>query len=142
MNSILALALDKFADKKARGQLSPGTHEVDALVHLTGEIEILEDEQYTPTVSLPLLEIMALFIAHAGFTREHTMALIRQCCGEAIEQTGKAQGSLKDNVDAVKKTLAIVKKEITSKLTEKTRNGKVKCKVEAVEVLAELPEAA
>jgi hypothetical protein len=141
MNPTLALALDKFKNGKARDQLSPGIHNINALVRLTGEIEILDDEEYTPTVSLPILEIMALFIAHAGFTREHTMALIRQCCGEAINQDGKAKDSLKDNVEVVTKTLETVKKEITSKFTKQTRKGKVKCKVEAVEVLA-LPEAA
>jgi|GEM_PF-5608438 len=142
MNPTITLALDKYKDGTARAELDPGKHHVDALVRLTGEIEILEDETFTPTVSLPPLEIMALFIAHAGFTREHTIRLIRQCCSEAIDKTGKAKDSLKDNIEVVKKTLATVKKEITSQLPKQTRLGKVKCNVEAVEVADELPEAA
>jgi hypothetical protein len=139
MNQATALALTKWKDNSA--QLEPGTHKIDALVHLQGEIEVLPNEtNVTSTVSLPPLEIMALFIARAGFTRERTMELIRECCGEAIAKTGKGKDSLK-NVKMVKETIAKVKKEITSKLPKVERRGKTFCRVEATQVSA-LPEAA
>jgi hypothetical protein len=91
--------------KVAREQSAPGAYAVDLYVHVTGTLDIAEDTEKTPTVSIPLKEVLALFVARAGGTRERSMNLLRECMADALERDVRGVGAIIDTVaiDAVYK---------------------------------------
>ena len=64
MTPIEILALSRIVreaeEKLARGQVSPGTHSVDVVVHVSGLVEVEKDYEKRPTVSVPWTEAYAL----------------------------------------------------------------------------------
>jgi hypothetical protein len=129
------------ADDGARDALAAGTYEVDELVHVHGTLTVGKDYETTPTVSLPVKEILALFVARAGFTREHTMALLVDCVSDAIDKSGHGAGEVASKVEAVDEYLEAIKKDVLAKLPKVPRKGAVKAKLVAEAVGSELVAA-
>lgn len=143
MNALINVALGSLkTDASAREALAPGKYPVDATVRVVGSLSVGVDYDTVPTVSLPVKEILALFVAHAGITREATMSLLRRCVEQAIADEGKSAGEIAERVAAVDAYLEVIKKEILEQLPRVPRKGAVKAKLE-VEILeaAELAAA-
>jgi hypothetical protein len=64
MTTIELLALTKLLspadEKKARAAVAAGNYSVDFNVHVKGDLEVLEDTEKVPTVSIPWTEVYAL----------------------------------------------------------------------------------
>jgi hypothetical protein len=134
MNNVLALAVAGVKiDKEVRNAVSTGKYAVDSWVHVQGTVSVGADYDTAPTVSLPVLEILALFVARAGITREASMKLLREVAGEAIAATGGAAGSIVAEVEAVKDALEVVKRQVIDTLPRQTRKGPVKVSVTLTE---------
>lgn len=129
-------------DASAREALAPGKYAVNATVRVVGGLSVGQDYDTTPTVSLPIKEVLALFVAHAGITREATMSLLRRCVSEALADDGKSAGEIAERVAVVEQYLEVVKKEILEQLPKVPRKGAVKATL-SVEILeaAELAAA-
>lgn len=133
MKAIEEFALTKVkVSKGVRNEISPGKHEVDFLVRVSGTLTVGEDYETKPTVSLPVKEILALFAARAGFTRERTIELLREVTTEALE-SGKAgaSGEVKEAISGVSEYLEMIQKELIEKLPKAKRAGRVTAKVTA-----------
>jgi hypothetical protein len=124
--------------EEARDALRPGTYAIDELVRVTGTVTIGADYQTTPTVSLPVKEILALFVARAGFTRKHTMQLLVECVSDALAKNGRGAGEIASKVDAVDEYLAAIKNDVLAKLPKVPRRGAVRAKL-AVEAVLTCP---
>ena len=58
------------------------------------EVKIGHDTDKAPTVSIPLLASLALFIRRSGFQRDNAMELIREAMTEALTLDKKAEKAL------------------------------------------------
>ena len=62
---------------------------------ITGEVKVSETPApKVPTVSIPFKEVLTLFVARAGFTRDHTLALLTECLTDALNAGRSGVGSV------------------------------------------------
>ena len=141
MNATSTIALNNLvataAAKAARDELSVGTHSVDMMVHVTGTLTVGADTEKTPTVSIPVKEVLALFIARSGCTREASLALLKSCLSDALADSTKAVGAIDNAVDIDAEFKAAVA-GLTASLPKTPVKGAVKAKLTVTEV-AERP---
>ena len=97
LNPVELLALSRIKASEARDQVSPGTHPVDFTVRVQGSVKVGEDTEKAPTVRLPHLAVMALFIQRMGFQRDHATAVLMNCMREALEMDTSARDTLLAN---------------------------------------------
>ena len=139
MDALLMTALGKALEKdakKVRGELEPGDHTVEGTVTLDykGTVNILEDETYIPTITVPFKTALALFVRYAGITREAAMEGLVKAMTEALE-TEKLKGKEKKAaVEAIRELADLTEAEEKVRaglaaLPKETRNGKVTVKV-------------
>ena len=103
MNATETIALNNLvataAAKAAREALEVGTHQVDITVRVTGSLNVAKDTEKTPTVSIPVKEVLALFVARSGCTREASLKLLRECLTDALAEGTKGEGAIAGAVD-------------------------------------------
>jgi hypothetical protein len=121
----------------SRAAVAPGTYLIDEMVRVSGTMTVGTDYDTAPTVSLPLKEILALFVARAGCTREASIALLLSCVRDAIAEDGRAAGEIAERSSQVEEALETVKREVIDKLPRQPRRGAVKAKL-TVEVVQEV----
>lgn len=64
-----------------------GTHDVAESItfDVTGQVNVSEDSERTPTVSVPLLPTLALFMRYSGCTGPASLAALERAMREALE---------------------------------------------------------
>jgi hypothetical protein len=133
MNDIVTVGIGKGIKpalvKKASKEIGAGLHQIDELVRVQGTIKKAEDEDCAPTVSLSLLETLALTLHYAGITRESAMKAIRKAATEALEDSTTTKGELLAKYDWIADELATIKEEVIEKLPKITKQGKVTTKL-------------
>lgn len=141
-NLVLASLVSADTKKKLKDGVA-GTNAVDMVLRFKGTLSIGADSERAPTVAIPYLEVMALFIARAGITRETSEKLIVECLTDAMAATGKGKDSLADASAQVSATLERVQAEIIAKLPLAKVKGSAKWKGTVEEVKFEVvqPEA-
>lgn len=97
--ALTTIAMTKAIPKKeadlARAELSPGSYPIDCVVRISGNMTVAPDTEKVPTVSVPLKEVLALFIARAGITREASIKLLGECLTDALKgEATKAAGAV------------------------------------------------
>jgi hypothetical protein len=138
LSPAIALALSKVAlAKPDRDAVQPGVYNIDETlaVKVSGTMEVLEDTKRVPTVSIPLKEALALFIAYSGITRESAMNALRRAMTDALSQSSEGQGKIAAALPVVAETMAVVESEILAKLPKTPVKGAVKPKL-SVKVIA------
>jgi len=121
------------AAKAARDEVNPGEHAVDFTVRVTGTVKVLADTEKTPTVSIPMKEVLALFVQRSGCTREHSLALLRECMTEALSASTEGKGAIEGAIDLDAEFKAAVA-DLTASLPKTPVKGAVKASL-AVEVV-------
>ena len=100
ISSIEKIALSKVIAaaelKKERDALVVGKHDIDLTIRVTGSITVAADTEKAPTVSIPVKEVLALFIARAGITRESSIKLLQECLTDALKESSKGQGAIEE----------------------------------------------
>jgi hypothetical protein len=140
MNREVLLGLAKLLEKEAklaRPDVEPGEYDLDTVVHLhvSGTLDVAEDELYTPTVKIPWKAVMALFLRYAGCTREHAMASLVLAMQAALK-TGDSAAELVSALADVEEAEALVQAGLAA-LPVQPRAGKVSVKeLEVAEVSA------
>jgi hypothetical protein len=97
--AVTTIALTKAIPKKeadaARTALTPGKYPVDFVARITGTMSVGAHTEKTATVSIPLKEVLALFIARSGITRESSIKLLSECLTDALKgDNTKATGAV------------------------------------------------
>ena len=91
--TVLSKIVPAAAEKAARDALTPGKFDVDFTVHVKGPVVIRQDTEKTPTVSIPLKEVLGLFIQRSGALRDANIALLRDCISDALAAKGGDGGA-------------------------------------------------
>lgn len=136
----LAKAIPKKHTDACREELTEGTYSVDFTVRVTGSLDVGQDYERTPTVSLSPIMLAALAIRGRGATDAAFKAKLGDLMRAAVECHNnttmsvptcltKEASEAKDEIDAlvkyVKGALGGVKKEL-AKLPKAKCNGPVK----------------
>jgi hypothetical protein len=123
----LAKLLEKEA-KRARPNVEAGEYDIDTVVqlHISGTLDVAEDEEYVPTVKMPWKAALALTLRYAGITREHAMDSLVRAMQQAL-QTGESAEELVSALADVEEAEAIVAAGL-NELPKQPRAGKVNVK--------------
>lgn len=139
----------KKAASATRARLPAGEYQVDETVtlSLSGEVKVSEDEDYVPTVAIPLKVAFALFVHHSGVTGDHALAALEKAMVEALA-IAQLRGKAQKEAEAAIREIAVLD-EAESKvrstldaLPAKTRQGKVRAAKVAVVAIEEAEEIA
>jgi hypothetical protein len=140
------VALAKLVNEKsvqyiaARKATAVGRHEVDFTVRVQGSINVNADTDKAPTVSIPLLETLALTLRYCGITREHAKALLTKILRQAIAANGMGQGALMETLPWITEMIEEIKRDIIAELPRTAVSGAVRTSLTFTEV-AELVAA-
>jgi hypothetical protein len=113
--------------KNEDADLAPGKHYIDeeVVVRLTGSVEKCDDEMVAPTVSIPLIAVLALFWEKCGIVREHALTMLRQALQEAMTIKVKEDGHIKDRIKDVDEAVKAIRQDLIASLPKMHREGKV-----------------
>jgi hypothetical protein len=122
--TIKALLAKKWKDEEA--ELTPGTHyfNEEFLVRVSGTVEKEEDQLVTPTVSVPLISVLALFWERVGIGRDEAMALLREAITEAMDAGVGEDSHIKSRIDDVNTAIKAVKEDLLAELPKMPRSGR------------------
>jgi hypothetical protein len=122
-----AKALLAKAWKNDDADLAPGRHDVDEtfLVRVSGSVEKCDDEMVAPTVSIPLIAVLALFWEKAGIVREHALAMLREALQEAMTAKVKEDKHIKDRIKDVDEAVKAIRQGLIAGLPKMHREGKL-----------------
>lgn len=139
MDALEVTALNNLVEAKAlkaaRAELSVGTHQVDVVVHVKGTITVGEDYPRTPTVGVPVKELMALLLARSGALREANVKLLQECFTEVMaDGEGKGKDALKAAVKDLEAVWEPQVNAILATLPTAQVRGPVTTKLSVVEV--------
>ena len=119
-----ALLAKAWKDQEAN--LSPGTHFIDEefVVRLSGVVTKQADQQITPTTSVPLISVLALFWEKSGLAQDDAIRLLREAITEAMDDNACKNCRIKSRIDDVTAAVEAVKKDLLAELPKVPRAGK------------------
>ena len=122
-----AKALLAKAWKNEDADLSPGRHYIDeeVVVRITGSVEKLDDEMVAPTVSIPLIAVLALFWEKCGVVRDAALKMLRESLAEAMTTNVKEDVSIKARIKDVDEAVKAIRQDLIAGLPKMHREGKL-----------------
>jgi hypothetical protein len=123
-DTIKGLLAKAWKDEEAA--LCPGTHYIDEEIveRITGFVEKQDDQMITPTVSVPLISVLALFWEKAGIAHDQAMKLLREAIIEAMDDGVNEDGPIKSRIDDVTAAISAVRTDLLAKLPKMPRTGR------------------
>ena len=123
-STLKALIVKKFKD--ADLDLDVGRHFIDetVVVHVNGSVERHEDQWIAPTVSIPLIPVVAFLWERLGIERERAMMILREAVTEAMQAKVNESPIIKSKMDDVTEAIAAVKQDLIAKLPKMRRTGR------------------
>ena len=131
MNDVVLTALAAAIGKMAKASsIQPGRYAVDEtiILRVKGDVKKSQDEEYVPTIAMPLKAIMATLLPRLGATREAAMAVLVEAMTEAIEGEKQGDSTLKARMKDVESAFETVA-AVLDALPSKSRTGKTVCDV-------------
>lgn len=138
MNDLLVTALNAVIGKLAKGNnpIAPGSYSIDETITLrvAGTIDKGDDENYTPTISVPVKALAATLLPRLGATREAGIAVLVEAITEALNNGKKADETLRNRMKDADAAFDMVNQRVLANLPPSTRTGKtiVDCTLVAV----------
>jgi hypothetical protein len=122
--TIKALLAKKWKDEET--DLTPGTHYFDEefIVRVSGTVEKEEDQLVTPTVSVPLISVLALFWEKAGLAQDQAMSMLREAIIEAMDQGVGEDAHIKSRIEDVNSAIKAVREDLLAELPKMPRAGR------------------
>lgn len=123
--------------KNEAADLPVGKHEVNEtlIVRVRGEIEKHDDQMIAPTVSIPLVSVLAYFWERAGIERDSAMSMLRQAITEAMQENRKEDAAVLMRIEDVEAAIKAVKTDLIAKLPKMPRAGRLDTKNLCIDVL-------
>jgi hypothetical protein len=94
-----------------------------------GTISIGEGVEYTPTVHLPILDVLVIALHKAGFQRDNIMAMITDAASDALNGDERIGDATKNEVDFVRAEVKALQTSLSVNLPKKIRDGVMKVNV-------------
>ncbi len=94
-----------------------------------GTISIGDGVEYTPTIHLPILDVLVIALHKAGFQRENIMAMITDAASDALNADEKVGDATKNEVDFVRAEVKALQASLSANLPKKIRDGVMKVNV-------------
>jgi len=128
MNQIIMTAIQSVIGKSLKGMpaLPTGTARFDETITLriVGSVEKCEDEQYVPTISVPVKALAATLLPRLGATRDAAIATLVAAITEALQADRKADATLRDRMKDADAAFQMVNDRLLATLPKQTRTGK------------------
>jgi hypothetical protein len=123
-SNVKALIVKKFKD--ADLDLDVGRHWVDetVVVRVSGTVERHEDQWIAPTVSIPLIPVVAFLWERLGVERADAMGILRGAIQDAMRAKVEESPSIKSKMDDVAEAVAAVKRDLIGELPKMRRTGR------------------
>ena len=123
-NNVRALIVKKFKDSEL--ELGVGRHNVDEtfVVRVVGSVERHEDQWIAPTISIPLIPVVAFLWERLGVERDTAMTILRDAITEAMQSKTNESPSIKSRMDEVAEAVAAVKRDLIGVLPKMRRTGR------------------
>jgi hypothetical protein len=123
-STIKALIVKKFKDSEL--ELEVGRHNVDEtfVVRVVGSVERHEDQWIAPTISIPLIPVVAFLWERLGVERDTAMIILRDAITEAMQSKTNESPSIKSRMDEVAEAVAAVKRDLIGVLPKMRRTGR------------------
>jgi hypothetical protein len=123
-NNVRALIVKKFKDSEL--ELGVGRHSVDEtfVVRVVGSVEKHEDQWIAPTISIPLIPVVAFLWERLGVERDTAMTILRDAITEAMQSKTNESPSIKSRMDEVAEAVAAVKRDLIGVLPKMRRSGR------------------
>ena len=143
MNSTIKALIAK-AWKNESADLASGTHYFDEefVVRISGMVEKQDDQLVSPTVSIPLIPVLALFWEKAGISRDHALKILREAITEAMDNGVNEDRHIKERINDVNKAITAIRKKLIDQLPTMQRAGRTVTKDLKVTVTPVLEEVA
>ena len=131
---VLELALSKLsAPKGVRDEFEPGLYPVDEMVHIKGILQIGEDSERAPSVSIPYLAAMGVAIHRMGTMRDVFLSKFMEVLRIYLDGDEKVrEGLLAEFPEAEAMEKAI--KAMMQELPKQACKGQVKFKGEVLTI--------
>ncbi len=124
------------AYKGARKELPSGSaHTGQATITFDYDLRVGEDEQYTPTIKIGQLAVMALALRKAGFMGPQIIKYVTEAAQEIAANDDSLDDALNEDVMKMEEAIDQVRKALAASLPKRTRNGKVLGKAEVTGVM-------
>lgn len=124
------------AYKGARKELPAGSaHTGQATITFEYDLRVGDEEQYTPTIKIGQLPVMALALRKAGFMGPQIIRYITEAAQEIAANEGSLDGELAENVAEMEQAIDEVRQALAAALPKRTRNGKVLGKAQVTGVM-------
>lgn len=123
-NNVRALIVKKLKD--AELEIGVGRHNVDEtfVVRVVGSVEKHEDQWIAPTISIPLIPVIAFFWDRLGVEQDAAMTILRDAIKEAMLSKTNESPSIKNKMDEVAEAVAAVKHDLIAELPKMRRSGR------------------
>lgn len=123
--------------KNEAAELPVGKHEVNEtlIVRVRGEIEKHDDQMIAPTVSIPLVSVLAYFWERAGLERDAAMTMLREAITEAMTDGRKEDAAVLRRIEDVEAAIKAVKTDLIATLPKMPRAGRLDTKNLCIDVL-------
>lgn len=104
--TVLSKVVPSRKASEYRDGVSAGEYPVDFTVKVRGTVNVKEDATpKTPTASIPVKEVLGMFIARSGAHRDANIKILRECLTEMLnsnkDKKGGAKGSISPEFDSV-----------------------------------------
>lgn len=136
LNQAKALIAKSWKNQSA--DLPVGKHEVNEtlLVRVRGQVEKHDDQMIAPTVSIPLVSVLAFFWERAGIERDAAMEMLREALHEAMQENRNEDAAIQARIEDVQTAIKVVKTELIGTLPKMPRAGRLDTKGLSIDVLA------
>jgi acyl carrier protein phosphodiesterase len=105
-------------------------------VRVRGEIEKHDDQMIAPTVSIPLVSVLAYFWERAGLERDAAMSMLREAIHEAMTNGQNENAAVLNRIEDVETAIKSVKADLIATLPKMPRAGRLDTKNLSIDVLA------
>ena len=94
------------------------------VVTVTGSVERHEDQWIAPTISIPLIPVIAFFWDRLGVEQDAAMTILKDAIREAMQSKTNESPSIKSRMDEVAEAVAAVKRDLIGELPKMRRKGR------------------
>jgi hypothetical protein len=117
------LIAKKFKDSDA--DLEVGRHWIDdaVVLRVSGSVERHDDQWILPTISIPLIPVIAFFWERLAVEKEAAMSVLREAITEAMRAKIDESPGVKGKMDDVAEAVAAVKRDLIGGLPKMRRAG-------------------